>query len=500
MKIPSKKIIQFLNGNIKKHVITNEILNIADIKDNSENVEKDDIFIAFKGSRFDGHDYIISAFNKGASLIIAQDEEKIPNIDSLQYIIVEDIKKAAADLTHKLYDISLDDFKILGVTGTNGKSTTVSLVHHILQKLDKNSTLISTVGIKINDELIDEPYNTTPSILELAKILKKSKENNIEFINIEVSSHAIDQRRIQGFKYDIISYTNITRDHLDYHKDFEEYKNIKLSLMNYLKDEGTIIINLDRLNKEDFLKSGKEIITYGFDKNADFVIDNYEQTLQQMKFTITTKENKSFEIRSPMIGKFNVYNITNAFVIATLFGLAPEEIIYSIFTFKGVPGRFQIVPGSKSLGFFAVIDFAHTPDALNEVLKTASSITEGRIITVFGAGGNADKGKRKLMGQVVSEHSDVIVLTNDDPKDEDPDQIIEDVSKGIDQDKHFIVIPDRETAIDTALRFANKGDIVIIAGRGHEKYQLFANGKKVKFNDYEVTKKLIDKIKRSSGR
>jgi len=500
MKIPSKKIIQFLNGNIKKHVITNEILNIADIKDNSENVEKDDIFIAFKGSRFDGHDYIISAFNKGASLIIAQDEEKIPNIDSLQYIIVEDIKKAAADLTHKLYDISLDDFKILGVTGTNGKSTTVSLVHHILQKLDKNSTLISTVGIKINDELIDEPYNTTPSILELAKILKKSKENNIEFINIEVSSHAIDQRRIQGFKYDIISYTNITRDHLDYHKDFEEYKNIKLSLMNYLKNEGTIIINLDRLNKEDFLKSGKEIITYGFDKNADFVIDNYEQTLQQMKFTITTKENKSFEIRSPMIGKFNVYNITNAFVIATLFGFAPEEIIYSIFTFKGVPGRFQIVPGSKSLGFFAVIDFAHTPDALNEVLKTASSITEGRIITVFGAGGNADKGKRKLMGQVVSEHSDVIVLTNDDPKDEDPDQIIEDVSKGIDQDKHFIVIPDRETAIDTALRFANKGDIVIIAGRGPEKYQLFANGKKVKCNDYEVTKKLIDKIKRSSGR
>jgi len=500
MKIPSKKIIQFLNGNIKKKVIKNEIINIADIKDNSENVEKDDIFIAFKGSRFDGHEYIISALNKGASLIIAQNEEKIPKNDSIQYIIVKDIKKAAADLTHKLFDISPDDFKILGVTGTNGKSTTVSLVHHILQKLDKNSTLISTVGIKINDELIDEPYNTTPSILESSKILKKSKENNIEFINMEVSSHAIDQKRIQGFKYDIISYTNITRDHLDYHKDFEEYKNIKLSLMNYLKDEGKIVINLDRLNKDDFVKSGKEIITYGFDKNANFVIDNYEQRLQQMKFTITTKENKSFEIRSHLIGKFNVYNITNAFVIATLFGLDPEEIIYPISTFKGVPGRFQIVPNSQSLGFVAVIDFAHTPDALNEVLKTASSITEGRIITVFGAGGNADKGKRKLMGQVVSENSDVIVLTNDDPKDEDPNQIIEDVSKGIDKDKHFIVIPDRETAIDTALRFANKGDIVIIAGRGHEKYQLFAHGKKVEFNDYEVTKKLIEKIKRSSGR
>jgi len=500
MKIPSNKIIQILSGNIKKTEIKNEILDIAGIKDNSENIEKGDIFIAFKGARFDGHNFIMSAYNKGASLILAEDEAKIPNNDSLQYIIVEDIKKAAADLTHKLFDISPDDFKILGVTGTNGKSTTVALVHHILQKLDKNSTLISTVEIKINDKLIDEPYNTTPSILELSNILKKSKENNIEFINMEVSSHAIHQRRIQGLKYDIVSYTNITRDHLDYHKDFEEYKNTKLSLMNYLKDEGKIVINIDRLDKEDFLKSGKEVITYGFKKNADFVIDNYQQSLQQMKFTITTKENKSFEIRTHLIGEFNVYNIANAFVIATLFGLEPEEIIYPISTFKGVPGRFQIVPNSQSLGFIVVIDFAHTPDALKEVLKTASTITEGRIITVFGAGGNADKGKRQMMGKVVSDNSDVIVLTNDDPKDEDPNQIIEEVSKGIDQDKHFIVIPDRETAIDSALRFANKGDIVIVAGRGHEKYQLLAHGKKVEFNDYEVTKKLIDKLKRSSGR
>jgi len=314
---------------------------------------------------------------------------------------------------------------------------------------------------------------------------------------MEVSSHAIHQRRIEGFKFDIISYTNITRDHLDYHKDFEEYKNIKLSLMNYLKDEGKIVINLDRLNKEDFVKSGKEVITYGFKKNADFVINNYEQTLQQMKFTITTKEHKSFEIRSHLIGKFNVYNITNAFVIATLFGLDPEKIIYPIYTFKGVPGRFQIVPNSQSLGFVAVIDFAHTPDALNEVLKTASSITEGRIITVFGAGGNADVGKRKIMGETASKYSDIIVLTTDDPKEEDPEKIIEQVKAGITKERNFIVIPERKTAINAAINFANRDDLVIIAGRGHEKFQLFANGKQVKFNDFEVASECIDSLRRS---
>ncbi|RAO98484.1 UDP-N-acetylmuramyl peptide synthase [Petrotoga sp. 9PW.55.5.1] len=500
MEIKPDKLIELLDGNIVKTFIKSKKIKIAGIKDNSELIDKDDVFIAFKGHTLDGHDYISSAIEKGASLIIAQNENKIPSNFTKDYIIVKDIKKAAAVLAHQIYNISTKDFQIFGVTGTNGKSTTVSLVHHILRKNNKNSTLISTVEIKINDDIIKEPYNTTPGIVELSQILKISKEKNIQYINMEVSSHAIAQRRIEDTKYDIISFTNITRDHLDYHSSFEDYINTKLSLVNYLKDDGVIIINNDKLDKNIFVNSGKKVITYGFNKGSDFVLENFQQTANQMRFTLTSQSFEKYEIRSQMVGKFNVYNITNAFIIAYLLGIDKDEIANAIFSFKGVRGRFQIVPSSLSLGFTAIIDFAHTPDALNEVLETASTLTDGRIITVFGAGGNADQGKRKIMGEVVSSKSDVIVLTNDDPKDEDPEKIIEEVSKGINKNKHFIVILDRETAIDTALRFANKGDIVIIAGRGHEKYQLFSHGRKIPFDDFEVTKKLIEKLKRSLGK
>ena len=253
------------------------------------------------------------------------------------------------------------------------------------------------------------------------------------------------------------------------------------------------------MDKKEFLKicDSESLITYGFKNNADYVIEKMEEKFTGTEFILRTNKDQKTTIKSPLLGKFNVYNITNAFIAAESFGLKTDEIIKAISTFKGVPGRFQIVPTSKSLGFYVVIDFAHTPDALEEVLSTASSLTNGRVIIVFGAGGNADQGKRKIMGEVVSKKADIIVLTNDDPKDEDPNKIIEDVKEGIDKNAHLIIIPDRQKAIDAAISFANKGDIVIIAGRGHEKFQLFANGRKVKFNDFEVAKKSLEKLKRS---
>jgi len=489
-----------LGENIEKLSLDGKKIVIEGIKDNSSEVKKNDVFIAMKGHKTDGHDYINHALKNGASLIIAENEEKLPKDKEVNYIIVKDIKKATADLAYSCNKISVNDFTIVGVTGTNGKSTTLSLVHHILCESGVNSTLISTVEIKLNNKTLTQPRNTTPSILELANLLKFSAENESRFINLEVSSHAIDQRRIENLKFDIISYTNITRDHLDYHKNFEDYKKTKLSLMKYLKENGKIIINLDRLKKEDFLLANKPIITYGFNESADYVIQHFEQNFNQVKFLLKTKENEIVEIVSPIIGKFNAYNIVNAFIITELLNIETNQIIKAISSFKGVPGRFQLVPSSKSLGFNCVVDFAHTPDALDEVLTTAASLTNGRKIIVFGAGGNADQGKRKIMGEVVSQKADVIILTNDDPKDEDPQKIIEDILEGIDQTKQFLVIPDRETAIEAAVSFANKGDIVIIAGRGHEQFQLFANGRKVKFNDFEVATKCIEKLKRGLRR
>ncbi|MGB4722397.1 MAG: UDP-N-acetylmuramoyl-L-alanyl-D-glutamate--2,6-diaminopimelate ligase [Defluviitoga tunisiensis] len=500
MKLKANDFKLLLEGNIKSFSLNGEEIIVEGIKDNSSEVKNNDIFIAVKGHKADGHDYINYALGNGASLIIAENEDKLPKDKLINYIIVKDIKKATADLVYSLNNISIDDFSIVGVTGTNGKSTSVSLVHHILTESGLNSTLISTVEIKINNQIIKQPRNTTPGILEIAELLKLSSKSNSKIINIEVSSHAIDQRRIENLKFDIISYTNITRDHLDYHKNFEDYKKTKLSLMNFLKENGKIIINIDKLNKKDFYSSNKALITYGFDESADYVIKNFEQNIHQVKFTMKTIDNEFVEIVSPLVGKFNIYNIVNAFIIAKLLGIETELIIKAVSSFKGIPGRFQLVPSSKSLGFNCVIDFAHTPDALEQVLSTAASLTDGRIIIVFGAGGNADQGKRKIMGEVVSQKADVIILTNDDPKDEDPQKIIEDVLEGIDQTKQFLVIPDRKTAIEAALSFANKGDIVLITGRGHEQFQLFANGKKVKFNDYEVATKCIETIKRGLRR
>ena len=491
------KILELLkNEIIKSNINLPEDFEITSIKDNCENVEKNDAFVAIKGEFFDGHDFIQTSYKRGATLFIVESEKNVPKEAS--YIKVKNTRKALSEIAFNFKNISSDNFKIFGVTGTNGKSTTVSLIHHLLRESKKTSTLIGTVEIKINDEVIDEPYNTTPGSLKLASILKESKDKGVEFINMEVSSHSIEQKRVENIKFDVIAYTNITRDHLDYHSTFEEYKNVKLSLVKNLKKDGKVILNIDNLKKEDLKNVDKDkVITYGFSKDADYVIKDVSKSIYQMNFKIKTPEDSELSIYSSIVGDFNAANITLALISTKLMGLSYEEIKHGIITFSGVPGRFQLVPNSKNLGFSVVIDFAHTPDALEQVLKTAKEITTGRVIIVFGAGGHADVGKRKIMGAVASKYADITILTTDDPKDDDPEKIIEDVKKGIDVNKNFIVIPNRRTAINAAINFANREDIVIIAGRGHELFQLFAKGKKVKFNDFEVAHEIIENLRRS---
>ncbi|MGM0640778.1 MAG: UDP-N-acetylmuramoyl-L-alanyl-D-glutamate--2,6-diaminopimelate ligase [Thermotogota bacterium] len=496
MKI--SEILNFLKDEIiDTRMDIDENTEINNFKDNSENVEKNDVFIAIKGLKFDGHDFIYSALSRGAAFVILDDPEKIPEDTSLNYVQIKNTKKVIAELTYKNKHITPNDFKFFAVTGTNGKSTVATLVHHILQETGKKSTLFSTVDIRIKDKVIEEPYNTTPSVIKISEILEKSKLENVEFINMEVSSHALHQKRVEKLEFDLISYTNITRDHLDYHHTFKEYYDTKLSLTKYMKKDGKAIVNIDDIDINKFKLPKKKIITYGFSDDADYKIKSINQSIYQMNFKIDTPEGEEISIYSSIIGKFNAYNITNALIICKEYGLSYDQIKHGIITFKGVKGRFELIPSSKALGFSVVIDFAHTPDALDKVLSNAKDIVKGRIILVFGAGGNADIGKREIMGEVASKYSDIIVLTTDDPKDEDPEKIIEQVKLGIKKERNFIVIPERKTAINAAVNFANRDDLVIIAGRGHEKFQLFANGKQIKFNDFEIASDCIDSLRRS---
>lgn len=496
MKI--SEILDFLKDEIiETRIEVDTDLEIKNFKDNSELVEKNDVFIAVKGFKVDGHDFIHSALSRGAVFVILDNPEKIPEDLSLDYVLIKNTRKVIAELAYKNKHISPKDFKMFAVTGTNGKSTVATLVHHILEESGKKSTLFSTVEIMIKDQVIEEPYNTTPSVIKISEILEKSKLENVEFVNMEVSSHAIHQKRVEKLEYDLISYTNITRDHLDYHHTFKEYMDTKLSLTNYLKKNGKVIVNIDEIELDNFHVDKNKIITYGFDDKADYTIKSINQSIYQMNFKIDTPEGEELSIYSSIIGKFNAYNITNALIVCKEYGLSYDQIKHSIITFKGVRGRFELIPSSKALGFSVVIDFAHTPDALDKVLSNAKEIVKGRIILVFGAGGNADVGKRKIMGEVASKYSDIIVLTTDDPKDEDPEKIIEQVKDGITKERNFIVIPERKTAINAAINFANRDDLVIIAGRGHEKFQLFSNGKQIKFNDFEIASECIDSLRRS---
>jgi UDP-N-acetylmuramoyl-L-alanyl-D-glutamate--2,6-diaminopimelate ligase len=467
-------------------------MDISHITNNTNNIKPGSVFVCIKGNNFDGHDFIRTAIEFHAGLIISENAKKTP-ID-YPYILVSDTKEAYALLNYAYYNINFDDFNFIGVTGTNGKTTVISLIHHVLTQSQKNSSLISTVGIKLNNELLYEPYNTTPGVDEIAKIINLSKERSIKNICIEVSSHALSQKRVFNIPFKIAILTNITRDHLDYHSSFEEYKQIKYSLFRQLKDDGIGIINLDAINPDEVPYNN--LITYGFNNNSDYVIKDVEYNNSQMSFTIVEPDGTENNIHTHLIGEYNAQNITAAFIALIKLGIDREEIRHNISTFNGVPGRFQLVENTRDIEYKVYIDFAHTPDALEKVLKSAKKITKGRIILVFGAGGSADIGKQKIMGEVASKYSDLIIITDDDPKDDDPDEIIEHILEGIDKEKTHIVIRNRRTAIKAAISFASRDDIIIIAGRGHEKFQLYENGRKIPFNDYEVAYNIVQKFRK----
>ncbi len=467
------KIDELLEGVeiIRKTDTVNEVTGIAD---DSRKIRKGDLFAALKGEVFDGYDFCREAMNKGASVVLAERElsEDIP------YILVPNTRKAFSRIVSNFYGNPSAKLKVIGVTGTNGKTTT----SYLLSSLFPNSVCFSTVkyiGVSGNIKVI----NTTPSPILLHREMALAAERGLNTVILEVSSIGLDQDRVSDVDFDYAIFTNITRDHLDYHKNFENYLEAKAKFFENLKEDKIAVINADDSNAPYFIERAKsKVVTFGF-KRGNIVGNVLRNSGKGFNLKIEGM-GRNLEVFSPLIGSFNAWNVLAAASIGILENLNDSEIKERIASAPLPPGRLEKVESTEGVTVF--VDYAHTPDALFSVISSLKEYNPARIITVFGAGGHRDKGKRGLMGAVVSALSDVMIVTSDNPRDENPDEIIDDIFEGISR-KKAIRLKDRKEAIFKALRVAEEGDFVLIAGKGHEDYQEI-KGKRIPFSDRKCVK------------
>lgn len=452
----------------------------------SRKVKPGFVFIAVKGTVSDGHDYIEKAINLGASVIVC---EKLPSTinESITYVTVKNSALALGIVASNYFGNPSEKLKLTGVTGTNGKTTTVTLLYKLFSALGYNVGLISTVENRVVDEVVPSTH-TTPDPIQLNELLKRMVDTGCSHAFMEVSSHAIDQERIAGLKFAGAIFTNITHDHLDYHRTFENYIKAKKKYFDELSSEAFALVNADDKRGMVMLQNTKATkYTFGLRKMVDFKGKIITNSIEGLELEIGTK-NVWFQ----MIGDFNAYNILGIYGAAVLLGEDSDEVLTQLSSLKGAPGRFELVlPGSKVT---AIVDYAHTPDALKNVLETIAQFRTGneQVITVVGCGGNRDTTKRPLMASIACKLSDKVVLTSDNPRDEDPMAIIKDMQTGIlpTEARKTIVIADREEAIKTACMMAKEKDILLIAGKGHETYQEI-KGVKHPFDDREVVARMI---------
>ena len=444
----------------------------------SRKVKKDSLFVAQKGTQIDGHDFIDSAISDGASVVVL---EQMPNQikENVTYLQVEDSSKALAFLARNYYDNPSSKLKLIGITGTNGKTTTVTLSYNLFKSLGYECGLISTIVNKIGNREIASTH-TTPDSLSLNKLLNEMVESGCEYVFMEVSSHAVDQHRIWGLTYFGGVFSNITHDHLDYHKTFSNYINAKKGFFDSLNEKAFSLTNIDDRNGEKMLESTKSRkFTYSLSRMADYNAKVIENSFFGLLLNINGKE-----VSTQLVGQFNAYNLVAIYSIAELCGLKQEEILVGLSKLKAANGRFETYRLKNAST--AIIDYAHTPDALLNVISTINEIKlVGKLITVVGCGGNRDKTKRPQMAKIAQEGSDIVILTSDNPRFENPDDIIEDMKKGVVDNENLFCITDRRQAIKLASQLAkDKSDIILIAGKGHETYQEI-EGVKHHFDDKE---------------
>ena len=487
-----KKLLVGLEGIKAKGDINVEI---TGIEKNSKEVKEGYLFIAIKGFSTDGHQYVESAIENGATAVMLQEgcdlkAMKIP--ENVTVLVAKDTREALAICSCNFYGNPSAKFKLIGVTGTKGKTTTTFMIKEILQRAGKKVGLIGTIATYINDKKIKDSDRTTPESLELQQIFKQMVDEGVECVVMEVSSQSLKLHRVTGCKFDIVLFTNFSEDHISEkeHPDMKDYFNSKLKLFEMCK---TGIVNADDLYaaKIPRLFPESNIVTYGIDNYANVLAKDITITNAYVDFKVKLTD-RNERVKTGIPGRFSVYNSLAAICVAQKFGIDSETIKTALAEVR-VPGRSELVDNKMDLTI--MIDYAHSPESLENILKATKSYTRGRVISVFGCGGDRDSGKRPIMGEISGKIADYTIITSDNPRTEDPQKIVDQIEEGIKKTKgKYEVVLDRVEAIECAIKMATKKDIIILAGKGHEPYQEI-NGVKYPFDERVIVRDIIDKIK-----
>jgi UDP-N-acetylmuramoyl-L-alanyl-D-glutamate--2,6-diaminopimelate ligase len=460
-------------------------IDINKIEYDSRKVQKGDLFVCIEGFKMDGHDFAVKALERGAAAVMCQKDLSL-NI-SAAVIRVEDTRKGLALAASKLYNEPWKKLKMIGITGTNGKTTSTYMMKAILEEAGQKVGLIGTIANYIGNEKIVS-QRTTPESLELHELFKRMIDKDVTHCVMEVSSHSLSLHRVYGIDFSEAIFTNLTQDHLDFHGTFENYYNAKLILF---KNSSNSIINIDdQYGKRVYDDVQNNKVTYGIENNSELKAENIKMHSRGIEFDlIYGSENVQINLNIP--GRYNIYNALGSAAACLNEGASLEAVkrgLERVF----VPGRCDIVTKNYNLDFEVIVDYAHTPDGLENILKTAREFTKGRLITVFGCGGDRDKTKRPIMGEIASKLSDLIVITSDNPRTEEPLAIIQDILGGIEKD-NYAVFENRKEAIKKAMSIAQKGDIIVVAGKGHEDYQELKN-EVIHFDEREVIADIIKEL------
>jgi UDP-N-acetylmuramoyl-L-alanyl-D-glutamate--2,6-diaminopimelate ligase len=477
----------------------NPDLTITGVAYDSRSVEPGHVFVALKGQRADGATFVRQAIERGAAVIVAEQ----PALDQLTvpYVVVDDARLALARLANGFFGHPSAEMQVVGITGTNGKTTTAYLLSSIFEAAGIRCGMLGTVTYRIGDEL-REATRTTPEAPDVQRLLREMVNRGCGACAMEVSSHALALRRVDEVTFAAAVFTNLTRDHLDFHADMEEYFRAKRRLFEMLPRDSPSLVNLDDPRGAALAESVSRPVTFAIHRPADITPGPLTFSLAGLSFDIRTPRG-GLRVRSKLVGQPNVYNILAAVATGVALDLSFDAIEKGVQALTGVPGRFQVV-STETDGVTVVVDYAHTDDALRNLLETARPMTTGRLMTVFGCGGDRDRTKRPLMGAVAGRLSDVIIVTSDNPRSEDPLRIIDEIRRGItantrkDDQQQLLSIPDRQEAIEKAVELARTGDVILVAGKGHETYQVIGD-RTLPFDDVAVARGALARRRTNSG-
>ncbi len=485
-------ILKELIKNLKYiKLIGNENIEISNLTIDSRKVKKGSMYGAIKGFNVDGHKFIKNCIENGASLIVCEDLEDFCIDDNVAILQVENTRKALAIIAKNFYNNPTKNINLIGVTGTNGKTSTTYFLEQILLEYKKTVGIIGTIEIRENGKKMEFDFSTstTPDTIELNELFSTMVSDNIDNIVMEVSSHALELHKVEGCNFNIGIFTNLTQDHLDMHKSMENYLNAKSKLFSMCKIG---IINIDDKYAQDIIKNAScKVFTYSIEKESDLQAINIQYFMDRVAFDVKINDKiENFILNIP--GRFSVYNALSVIGACLMQNIPIDIIKEGIKNIKGVPGRIQTIPNNK--GFNVIVDYAHTPDGLDNIIKAVREFTRGRVITIFGCGGDRDRKKRPIMGEISANLSDYTIITSDNPRSEVPEAIIDEIETGIKPiTNNYEKITGRKDAIYRGVSIAKANDSIIIAGKGHEDYEIFAD-KIIHFDDTEVAKEALEDL------